>query len=310
MSAASSTSKTTIRDLIAARAAGESRAMLTCYDATTAGLLAEAGLNHVLVGDSAANVILGHDTTVPIRQEFLVELCRAVRRGHPTCNLVLDSAFGGHFGDAGAERLVETFKASRADALKIEVTPELVPLVRRLSGVGVPVIAHVGLTPQHVLTTGGYRYRGRTAKAARELAFLAKDLEDAGAVAFLLEATTPAATRHLLGEVGRPVIGCGAGPGCAAYVIVLHDLLGLSPHRAKFVPDVERHAEGTVRDAMLASMRSWHALVASGRYPMPHHCYEMPDKQRRLLLGLGADDELPDDFDRSHDDPEAREVLA
>ena len=263
------------------------RAMLTCYDHTAAGLMAEAGVDYLLVGDSAANVVLGHETTVPADQGFLVELCRAVRRGHPHCHLTLDAAFGPHFGAAGARDLVRAFKASGADALKIELTPGQLPLVGRLASVGVPVVAHLGLTPQHVLQTGGYRFRGRTAAEARELAGFAAELRLAGASAFLLEATTAPATAAVIEAVGGglPVIGCGAGPGCAAYVLVTHDLLGLTPHRARFVPDVPPAGHADVRSAVLHALTAWRAMVEDGGYPAADHCYPMPAAERRRLRG-------------------------
>lgn len=266
MADAVTTSRRTLRDL--QRAATEQPvAMLTCYDATYAALLAEARIDFVLVGDSAANVVLGHHTTRPIHQERLNEMANAIRRAHPAAFILLDIAFG-----ADEAAILEAVKHTDADALKLEAAAAHVPLLRRLNDAGVAVFAHLGLTPQTVMRDGGYRYRGRNPAEIDQLLREATACVEAGAVALLLEATTPAATEAVRQAVDVPIIGCGAGPGCAGYVVVLHDLLQLTPKQPKFVPTFA--IEGSsLRAATLSVMRQWKQAVEQGHYPDARHCY-------------------------------------
>src|SRR5688572_21597225 len=160
--------KVTLSDLRAARASGAKLAMLTCYDYSTAKLMQEAGVPLLLVGDSAANVILGYETTLPVSLDFMIEITRAVRRGAPLAFLVADMPFGSYH--ASRERAIENVcrmvKETGCDAVKIEAGPSHVKLVRALAEGGVAVIPHLGLRPQSVGVIGGYRYQGRTAKEA------------------------------------------------------------------------------------------------------------------------------------------------
>lgn len=241
--------------------------MLTCYDATYAALLGEAGVDQLLIGDSAANVLHGHRTTLPIQQATLSDMANAARRGNPDAFVMLDVAFA-----ATAQDVLDAVKATDCDAVKLEAAAKHLDVVSTLADHGVAVFAHLGLTPQTVMRDGGYRYRGRTDAEIAALAADAENCVDSGAVGVLLEATTTAATDAVLDAVDVPVIGCGAGPGCTSYVVVLHDLLGLTAKPPKFVPrfDIE---ESDVRAATMATVNRWRLAVESGDYPAGEHIY-------------------------------------
>ena len=273
------TRRVTPRDLAAARDGARPKlAMLTCYDFTTAAVMQEAGVPILLVGDSAAVTVLGHDSTTAIRQPFLQELTAAVRRGAPLAYLLADMPFGSYHGDLGAavDNVCEMVRATGCDATKLEVVPRQTELVARLADAGVAVWAHLGLRPQAAQLTG-YRTQGRTAESARQIADTARRMADAGAAAILLEAVPPEAAEAVVAAVAVPVIGCGAGPACAGHVVVWQDLLGLTPRRPRFVPDLG--ANPSPRGAAVA----YRELVESGQYPAAEHCYAMLDGEAAKL---------------------------
>src|SRR5687767_3487685 len=232
------TRKLTLNDVRAARRDGTKLAMLTCYDYTTARLMHEAGVPALLVGDSAANVILGHPTTLPVPLSFMVEITAAVRRGAPLALLVADMPFGSYQGSVarGTRNVFRMVQRTGCDCVKIEAGDSQLRLVRELADAGVAVMAHLGLRPQSVGLVGGYRYQGRTAAEASEIVRLARALEAAGAAALLVEAVPPEVGRAVVEAVDLPVIGCGAGPHCHGHVVVTHDAVGLSTVHPRFVP--------------------------------------------------------------------------
>ncbi len=254
--------------------------MLTCYDYSTARLMHEAGLPMLLVGDSAANVILGHDSTLPVPLDFMIELTAAVRRGAPLAFLVGDMPFGSYqtSEEQGAANVFRMVKSTGADAIKLEVTADDLPLVRRLAGAGVAVIGHIGLRPQAVGVMGGYRFQGRTAQEATGIVALALLLQEAGAAAVLIEAVPPEVANAVVGHTTIPVIGCGAGPACHACVIVTHDGLGLTQQRPRFAPMLAEMA-GPLRDAFAAYVTA----VSTGKYPAPEHNYAMAPAEAEKL---------------------------
>src|SRR5947209_7339564 len=233
--------KFTLADFRSARSAGPKVAMLTCYDFTTARLMQEAGVPMLLVGDSAANVVLGYDSTLPVSLDFMIEITRAVRRGAPLCFVVGDMPFGSyHASRAEAVRnVVRMIKETGCDAVKLEVSDNHDEVVRALADAGVAVIAHIGLKPQAVGLLGGYRFQGRTASEAREILALSLLMQGAGAAAILIEAVPPEVANEVVSKTSIPVIGCGAGPSCHASVIVTQDALGLTPYRPRFVPALD-----------------------------------------------------------------------
>jgi 3-methyl-2-oxobutanoate hydroxymethyltransferase len=274
------TEKFTLNDLRQARATGVKVPMLTCYDYTTARIMHEAGVPILLVGDSAANVILGHPTTLPVGLDFMIELTAAVRRGAPNCLVMADMPFGSVNASVaqGVRNVCRMVQLSGCDCVKIEAAAGMNRLIRRLADAGVAVVAHIGLRPQSVGVLGSYKAQGRTADAATGLVRLARKLEAAGAAAILVEATPPQVTEAVVGAVGVPVLGCGAGPACCAHVVVTHDLLRLTPAQPRFVPRV-----GELGPQLKQILGRYVDDVGSGRYPSDEHLYDMPADEREEL---------------------------
>ena len=258
--------------------------MLTCYDFTTATLMQRAGVPILLVGDTAAVTILGHDSTTAARLPLLIDLTAAVRRGAPLAYLVADMPFGSYHGSVlqGVENACGIIRDTGCDAVKLEVTPRQAGLVSTLADAGVAVWAHLGLRPQ-AAQISGYRTQGRTAKEAKLIVEDAEVMVSHGASVILLEAVPPEVAAAVVGVVDVPVIGCGAGPACHGHVVVLQDLLGHTPRRPRFVPDVG-HDPG-LRGAAVA----WREMVEDGSYPAAHHCYAMADGERDLFLSNPED---------------------
>lgn len=270
----------TMTDLRTARKTGKRVAMLTCYDYTTARLLQEAGVQILLVGDSASGVILGHSSTLPITLDFLIELTAAVKRGAPNTLVMGDLPFGSYQsgGATAIDNACEMIKRSGCDAVKVEVSEYHLDLVKALSQAGVAVVAHLGLRPQAVGLMGGYKFQGRTVDEANHIVKQAMSFAHAGAAAILLEAVPAEVGQKVVDETDVPVIGCGAGPACHAHVVVLQDLLRQTPRQPKFVPYIELSASLTETAARYVKM------IESGEYPTAAHGYAMPDDQRRLFL--------------------------
>ncbi len=256
--------------------------MLTCYDATTAAWLWRGGVQCMLVGDTAAQVILGHDCTLPAKMSFMVELTAAVRRGAPGAFVMADMPFGSYqCGHDRAVRNATRFLAQgNADVVKMEVSETFAPLVRRISDAGVPVVAHIGSRPQHVRTRGGYGAVGKTDKQAKELVRTARVMIESGAAMLLVEAV-PAEVSAQIMEIAQdasrepdtgvvPVIGCGAGPDCHGHVIVLHDLLGMSAWQPPFAPPLVQ-----IGPQISDAVAGWVELVRSGQYLRDDHPYAM-----------------------------------
>jgi 3-methyl-2-oxobutanoate hydroxymethyltransferase len=238
----------------------------------------EAGVPVILVGDSAANVILGHPTTLPVSLEFMSEITAAVRRGAPMALLVADLPFGSYGGsvERGFESSIRLMKQTGADLIKIETAEGHLPLVRQLADAGVGVMAHMGLRPQSVGVVGGFRAQGRTADDALEIVSLAIRMQQAGAVAILLEAVPPEVAAKVVEETNLPVIGCGAGPACHGHVVVTHDILNLTTHRPKFAPLL-----GDVKTPLLAALGEYVKQVQEGTYPAAEHNYNMSAEEKR-----------------------------
>lgn len=272
--------KFTIGDLRAARASGRKVAMLTCYDYTTARLMHEAGVPSILAGDSAANVMLGHPTTLPVSLDFMIEITAAVRRGAPDALLVADMPFGSYQAsvEQGVMNIFEMVKRTACDAVKVEIASGHGDLIRRCADAGVSVVAHLGLRPQAVGLMGGYRVQGKTAKDAADIVALALLMEQHGAAAILLEAVPPEVATAVVNATNIPVIGCGAGPACHASVIVTHDALGLTLAAPKFVPHLADLAT-PFRQAFTDYVRA----VSTGAYPAPEHTYDMPPEEKQKL---------------------------
>ncbi len=268
--------KFTLSDLRAARNSGAKVPMLTCYDFTTARLMQEAGVPMLLVGDSAANVILGHDTTLPVSLEFMIDLTAAVRRGAPLAYVVADMPFGSYAAsvEQGVENVCRMVKLSACDCVKLEVASSHAEIVRRCADAGVAIMAHLGLRPQSVSVIGGYKFQGRTAEEAERIVLSAQEMQQAGACALLLEAVPPQVSSRVVEMTSIPVIGCGAGPACHGSVLVTHDAIGLTPHRPRFVPQLA-DAANVLKEVYADYVKR----VTSGKYPAAEHQYEMPPQE-------------------------------
>ena len=295
--------KVTIGDLRAARRGGAKVPMLTCYDFTTARLMQEAGVPALLVGDSAANVILGHPTTLPVSLPFMIEITAAVRRGAPLALVVADMPFGSYQGSVarGSRNVFKMVQRTGCDCVKLEAGDSQLRLIRELADAGVAVMAHLGLRPQSVNLVGGYRYQGRTASEAMEIVRLARAMEAAGAAALLLEAVPAEVGRAVVEAVELPVIGCGAGPHCHGHVVVTQDAVGLTGTRPRFVP-----ALGDLSAPSRRLFEQYADAVQSGAYPAAEHQYEMqPGESQRLRPASPASEATAKAPARSIDGPVA-----
>jgi 3-methyl-2-oxobutanoate hydroxymethyltransferase len=264
--------RVTVRDIQTAKQSGERWAMLTAYDYSTAYVFDQAGLPVLLVGDSAANVIYGYDTTVPVSVDELVPLVRGVVRGAAHALVVADLPFGSY--QAGAEQALATasrfMKEGGAQAVKLEGGARVAGQVEALVAAGVPVMAHIGLTPQSVNVLGGYRVQGRGDEGAHRLVQDAKALEHAGAFAVVLEVVPSDLAARITAELSIPTIGIGAGPDCDAQVMVWQDMAGLrtGTKAAKFV---KQYADlGTVLGEAASRFAE---EVRDGLYPDAAHSY-------------------------------------
>jgi 3-methyl-2-oxobutanoate hydroxymethyltransferase len=261
----------TVRDIRAYKERGERFPMLTCYDALSARLLEEAGIPVLLVGDTLGMVVLGYDSTVPVTMEEMLHHTAAVRRGAPASFVVGDMPFMSYQAslEEGMRNAGRFMKEAGANAVKLEGAGENLALVERLVSSGIPVMGHLGLTPQSVNQLGGFRVQGRGDEEAHRIVQDAKDLEAAGAFAVVLEAV-PAS---LAGEVTRtlavPTIGIGAGSECDGQVLVWHDFLGITTGTTpKFV---KRYAG--LADEIRHAAKLFASEVAAGSYPGPEHTY-------------------------------------
>lgn len=278
--------KFTLSDLRAARANGTKVPMLTCYDFTTARLMQEAGVPALLAGDSAGNVILGYDSTLPVELGFMIQITAAVRRGAPLALVVADMPFGSYQASVaqGVRNVVRMVKLSGCDCVKLEVAPGHAKLVRTLADAGIAIMAHVGLRPQSVGVLGGYKFQGRTAEEAEAIVALALQMEEAGAAALLLEAVPAEVARVVVDQTHVPVIGCGAGPSCHGSVFVTHDGVGLSGRRPRFAPQL-----GDVAEPLRKCFVEYVRRVSGGQYPAPEHQYEMPAEEKTKFLKLNKE---------------------
>ena len=263
---------TTVLDLQRFKAARRRFAMLTAYDFTTAQLLEAAEIPVLLVGDSAGMVMLGYPTTIPVTMEELLVLARAVSRGAQNALLVGDLPFLAY--QASAEDAVRNagrlLKEGGMHAVKLEGGgPSALEAVRRLVEAGIPVMGHLGLTPQSVHRMGGFKVQGREAASAARLAAEAIALEQAGAFAVVLEGIPADLSAKITGELRIPTIGIGAGPDCDGQVLVVNDMLGLTPgHKPKFVKHFAK-----LGDEVIAAARRYAGEVEAGTFPGADNSY-------------------------------------
>jgi 3-methyl-2-oxobutanoate hydroxymethyltransferase len=263
------TRRITVSDLAKAKARGEKWPMLTAYDALTAHVFDEAGIPVLLVGDSAGMVVFGHDTTIPVTLDELIPLTAAVVRGTSRALIVADLPFGSYQSspEAALAAGIRFLKEAGAHAVKLEGGHRVLRQAEELVAAGIPVMGHLGLTPQSVNVFGGYRVQGRGEDGERLLQD-AKALEAAGAFAVVLECVPAELAARVTGAVSIPTIGIGAGPGCDAQVLVWQDMAGLSPRTPKFV---KRYAD--VAGVLGQAARSFADEVAGGQFPSEEYSY-------------------------------------
>lgn len=268
----------TLREM---RAKGEKITMIAAYDYLTARMIDEAGIDVILVGDSLANVILGYENTLPVSMEEMLHHTRAVARGTKRALVVGDMPFMSYQASVedavrNAGRLV---KEGGAEAVKVEGGRSVLDKVKAIVEAGIPVMGHLGLTPQWIHQFGGYKVQGKTAAAAKEMLRDALELERAGVFSLVLECIPWQLAKLITSRVHTPTIGIGAGPHCDGQVLVLHDLLGLSLQRVpKFVKQYAK-----LGDAIVKALMDFRSEVKDGRFPTLQHCYEMPPRELELL---------------------------
>ena len=277
----------TLPALMERKRLGEPIVMVTAYDHPSAVVAEEAGVDLVLVGDSAANNVLGYADTVPISVEEMIMLASAVRRGLRTPLMIGDLPFGSYeASDEQAVRTAQRFvKEAGCDAVKLEGGGASVQRARAIVAAGIPVMGHVGLTPQTATALGGYRAQGRTAERALGVVRDAVALQEAGCFALVFEAIPAAVAELVMERMEIPVIGIGAGPATDGQVLVFHDLLGIGdPVRIRFV---KRYAD--LKSQMVEAVREYAEDVRTHRFPGPEHTYsidpgELEELRSRLAL--------------------------
>jgi 3-methyl-2-oxobutanoate hydroxymethyltransferase len=268
----------TLPRLLEKKRLGQRLVMVTAYDYPSALAADKAGVDLVLVGDSGAMTVLGYDSTVPVSVDELIMLAKAVRRGLRTPFMVGDLPFGSYeVSDAQAvETAMRFVKEAGCDAVKLEGGgPTSVARARAIALAGIPVMGHVGLTPQTATALGGYKAQGRNAEAASRVAREALALQASGCFSVVFEAIPSEVAEAIMPRMEIPVIGIGAGPATDGQVLVFHDLLGIREGRgAKFV---QRYA--SLLDEMVAGVAAFADDVRERRYPAPEHGYSIPDAE-------------------------------
>ncbi len=270
----------TLPEIGAMKAAGTKIVMVTAYDHPSARLASQAGVDLILVGDSAGNNVLGYETTVPVTMDEAVMLTAAVARARPHALVVGDMPFGSfQASDADAVTNATRLVKAGADAVKLEGAGPMLTRVRAIVGAGIPVMGHLGLTPQSATLLGGMKAQGRSAAGAARLLADARDLEEAGCFSIVLEAVPARIATHVSRALQVPTIGIGAGPGCDGQVLVWHDLLGVNEGAApRFV---KRYADlaGEAR----RGLETFAADVRSGAYPADEHSYKIAEEELRAF---------------------------
>jgi 3-methyl-2-oxobutanoate hydroxymethyltransferase len=270
--------KLTLPELVEMKERGEKIVMLTAYDAPGARFAEEAGVDLLLVGDTAAMVVLGHEgTTVPVTMEEMLFMTRTVARTAARPIVIGDMPFGSYqvSDEQAIENAIRFVKEARADVVKLEGAGPSLSRVQAIVGAGIPVMGHVGLTPQSATMLGGFKAQGRTAAKALQLVADARALEAAGCFAVVLEAVPPAVAARITDALHVPTIGIGAGPDCDGQVLVYHDLLGLYEGRApRFV---KRYAN--LAAEIRRALGEYVADVRGGAFPGDEHTYSMPEEE-------------------------------
>lgn len=260
---------------IRARKGGAPIIALTAYDYPTARIVDEAGFDFILVGDSLAQTVLGYDSTLPVTLEEMIAATRAVKRGVKRALIVGDMPFGYYQDslDRGVASAIRFVKEGGAEAVKIEGGARRAHLIHAIVEAEIPVMGHIGLTPQSLLRMGGYRVQGKTLEAARELIEDAIAVEHAGAFAVVLEGIPKEIARVITERLSIPTIGIGAGVDCDGQILVFTDLVGLTfGHTAKFV---RQYAD--VKSVMTEALKQYAGDVTARRFPADEESYSLPE---------------------------------
>lgn len=279
--------KVTILDLQKKKRQRQPITMLTAYDYPSALLADQAGLDIILVGDSLGMVVMGLETTVPVTMEEMLHHCRAVARGARNAFLIGDMPFMSYqVSTAEAVRNAGRFlKEGNMEAIKLEGGAEVVPAVRAIVETGIPVLGHIGLTPQSVYRLGGFRVQGRTSEAAIRLLQDALALQEAGCFSLVLEAIPARVAQVITERLTIPTIGIGAGPACAGQVLVYHDVLGLfDKMQPRFVKQYAQVGE-TIR----AALTRYREEVEQNQFPGPEHTFTIKDEEFDAFLTASGD---------------------
>lgn len=262
---------------------GEKIVMITAYDYPAAKFCEEASVDMILVGDSLGMVVLGYESTVPVTVEDMIHHAKAVRRGAKDTFVVVDMPFGSYHGDLNEtlRTAVRMMQETGADALKLEGAEEVLCVIKKLTNAGIPVVSHLGLTPQSVGVLGGYKVQGKTAEQAEKLIEDAKRCEEAGACAVVLECIPHQLTEVVASELAIPTIGIGAGPEADGQVLVYHDLLKYGGHH------IPKFAENFafVGEEIIRGVKGYTDAVRDGSFPTLAHSFTMKEEQLSQIYG-------------------------
>jgi 3-methyl-2-oxobutanoate hydroxymethyltransferase len=270
------------------KAKGKKIVMLTSYDAPTARILSESGVDMILVGDSVGNSLLGYESTIPVTLDDIIHHCSAVARAHPKSLIVGDMPFMSY--KVSAEQALENCGAmlqkGGAEAVKIEGAGRVVNIVAAVVDSGIPVMGHIGLTPQSIYELGGYRVQGRTSSETERLVKQALDLQNAGIFSLVIELVPSETAKAITEAVDIPTIGIGAGPYCDGQVLVLWDMLGLfEEFKPKFV---KKYAN--VSEVIRKAVAEYSDEVRNGTFPDEEHSFEMLEEESGRLYGRASQD--------------------
>ena len=265
--------KVTISDLMAKKESGEKITMITAYDYPTAKMVDQAGIDTILVGDSLGMVVLGYDSTVPVTMDEMLHHSKAVMRAIQYAFVIGDMPFMSY--QISIEKAVENagrfIKEGSCDAVKLEGGSEVAPVVKAIVGAGIPVCAHIGLTPQTATKLGGFKVQGKDAESARDLINSAKDLENAGAFMIVMECIPDIIASRITEEINIPTIGIGAGKDCDGQVLVYHDTVGLFD---RFTPKfVKQYIK--LGPMIVDALKDYKKEVEEGTFPGKEHIFKM-----------------------------------
>ncbi|MDL1970361.1 MAG: 3-methyl-2-oxobutanoate hydroxymethyltransferase [Candidatus Desulfofervidaceae bacterium] len=273
--------KVTLLDLQAKKQRGEKITMLTAYDYPFARLMDEVGIDTILVGDSLGMVVLGYESTLPVTMEEMLHHVKAVKRGVNRAFLIGDLPFMSYqASEEQAVRNAGAFMKAGCDAVKLEGGKKVVPKIKAIVNAGIPVLGHIGLTPQSISKLGGYRVQGRDIKSARRIIEDALALEAAGVFGIVLECIPYQLAKLITERLSIPTIGIGAGPYCDGQVLVIHDILGIFE---KFTPRFVK-VYANLATQIKTAIKDYKKEVETGEFPSLNHSYELPEETWENLL--------------------------